>query len=113
LTAFPGCGCPAGFVLLKATHGLKTVFQFRGGCPNREEAELTLDTILAALKTERDRITRAIAALEGTATAAPARGTAAPATARKRRRRKMSAEARQRLSEFKKKWWAKRKRSVR
>lgn len=70
---------------------------------------MTLDTILAALKAERGKVAKAIAALEeGTATATPAPGTAAPS--RRRTHRKMSAEARQRLSEFKKKWWAKRKR---
>jgi hypothetical protein len=73
-----------------------------------------LDTILTALKAERDKLTKAIAALEGTATAAPASPTVAPATAigRRRRRWKMSAEARQQISEAKKKWWAKRKRKA-
>jgi hypothetical protein len=71
---------------------------------------LTLDTILAALKAEREKIARAIAALqEGTATTRLV-PTASPAATSRRRRRRMSAEARQRLSEFKKKWWAKRKR---
>jgi hypothetical protein len=68
---------------------------------------MILDTILTALKTERDRISRAIAALEGTTIASPK---AAPTKGRKRRRRKTSAEARQRMSEAKMKWWAKRKR---
>jgi hypothetical protein len=72
---------------------------------------LTLDTILAALKAEREKIARAIAALqEGTARAATARRAVAPAATRTRRRRRLSAEARQRLSEFKKRWWAKKKR---
>jgi hypothetical protein len=75
---------------------------------------LTLDTILAALKAEREKIARAIAALqEGTTAAAPASGTAAPATRRRRRRRKLSTEERQRLSEAMRKWWAKRKRKAR
>jgi hypothetical protein len=83
-----------------------------GRTPNDERSHtLILDTILTTLKAERDKIARAIAALqEGTVTAAPASRTAAPATRRKRGRRKMSAEARQRLSDFKRRWWAKRKR---
>ena len=74
---------------------------------------MTLDTILTELKAERDKLTKAIAALEGTPTPAPTSTTAAPATAtrRGRKRWKMSAEARQQISEAKKKWWAKRKRN--
>jgi len=68
---------------------------------------LTLDTILSALRAERDRLNKAIAALEGTATSA--RTAATPVKRRKRGRRKMSAEARQKISEAKTKWWAKRK----
>jgi hypothetical protein len=69
---------------------------------------LPIDTILSELKAERDRLNRAIAALEGidrepSSTAVRAKG-------RKKGRPKMSAEARQRLSEAKKEWWAKRKR---
>lgn len=63
-----------------------------------------LDTILTELKAERDRINRAIAALEGTT--APGNPTPAPAKARKRGRRKISAEARNKLSQAKKAWWA-------
>lgn len=68
---------------------------------------MRLDTILAELKAERDRLQRAVAALEGTA---PRRGrpkkTQIPTV---RRRRRMSAEARRRISEAKRKWWAERK----
>jgi hypothetical protein len=71
---------------------------------------LILDNILSALTAERDKLTKAIAALEGTTAAEPVSGRAAPATRERRERRKMNAEARQRLSEFKKKWWAKKKR---
>jgi len=65
---------------------------------------LHLDTILTELKAERDRINRAIAALEGTA--APANPTPAPVKGMKRGRRKISAEARNKLSQAKKAWWA-------
>jgi len=71
---------------------------------------LPLDTILAELKMERNRLNRAIAALEGVTRPTrrnPARG---PSRSRTRRRAKMSAEARQRISEAKKQWWAKKKR---
>jgi hypothetical protein len=55
---------------------------------------MTRDAILAELKSARDRLTAAIAALEGTA---PRRG---------RAKRHMSAEARRRVSEGMRKSWA-------
>jgi hypothetical protein len=68
---------------------------------------VTLNTILAELKTERDRLQRAIAALEGTT---PRRGRPKKAQiATVRRRRRMSAAARRRIGEAKRKWWAQRK----
>jgi hypothetical protein len=73
---------------------------------------LNIDTIVIALKAERERITRAIAALEDTASPTRAGRVAAPSGGKKRRRRKMSAQAKQRLSQMKKKWWAKRKREA-
>jgi hypothetical protein len=72
---------------------------------------LILDTILTALKAERDRIARAIAALggqHGTARHLPA-AKQALATFSSRRRRRMSAEVRERPPETKKKWRAKKK----
>jgi hypothetical protein len=68
---------------------------------------LTLDTILTELKAERDRLSRALAALEGTARAHNGRRKAK--NGRRRGRPRMSAAARKRLSEFKKRWWAERK----
>ena len=70
---------------------------------------MDLKTILTELKSERNRLSRAIDALEGTAVAASA-DVAAGIKKGRRRVRKMSAEARQRISEAKKKWWARRKR---
>lgn len=70
---------------------------------------MPIDTILNELKAERDRLDRAIAALEGIGRDPSVGYTAVPARGRKRGRPKMSAEARQRLSEAKKEWWAKKK----
>lgn len=68
---------------------------------------MMLDTILTELKSERDRLHRAITALEGTA---PRRGRPRRAkTAIARPKRRMSAEARRKISEAKRKWWAARK----
>ena len=64
---------------------------------------MTLDAILTELRAERDRLNRAIVALEGVNSASPT------AKRRKRGRPKMSAEARKQISEAKKKWWADRK----
>jgi len=70
---------------------------------------LSLDTILADLKSERDRLEKAITALEGiTRGASAGRSLAAPIPL-KRGRRKMAAAERERLSEVKKAWWAKKK----
>ncbi len=74
-----------------------------------EEPPLSLDTILAELKAERDRLNQAIAALEGVTRPERPNAAAAPPKRRKRGRAKMSAKTRQRLSEAKKEWWAKKK----
>jgi len=69
---------------------------------------VTRATILAELKSERDRLHRAISALEGTA---PRRGRPKKTQiATARRHRRMSAEARRKISEFKRKWWSQHKR---
>lgn len=70
---------------------------------------MSLDTILAELKAERDRLNQAIAALEGVTRPERPNAAAAPPKRRKRGRAKMSAKTRQRLSEAKKEWWAKKK----
>ena len=69
---------------------------------------MSIESILSELKSERQRIDQAIAALEGITRPVPS--TPAPAAkSSNRRRRKVSAEARQRLAEAKKAWWAKKK----
>jgi hypothetical protein len=77
---------------------------------------LRLDSILAELKSERDRLDRAISALEGgngrrgrpRKAIAKAEVPAAP----RRRRRHMSAAARKKISEMMKKRWAERKKKA-
>jgi hypothetical protein len=76
-------------------------------------ATLNLDSILSDLKAERNRLSRAIDALEDTAVSASEDvAKTVTRTFKKTRRRtwKMSAEARKQISDAKKKWWAKRKR---
>jgi hypothetical protein len=73
-------------------------------------ATLSLDTILAELKAERDRLGRATAALEGTAAAAPTSLT--PVHTGRRGGRQVSAEARRRMSEAQKRRRAKEKRAA-
>jgi len=72
---------------------------------------LNLDAILTELKAERDRIDRAIAALEGTA-AAPTSPKPAPAKTVKRGRRRVTAEGRKRMSEAQKRRRAKEKKAA-
>jgi hypothetical protein len=72
--------------------------------------------ILADLRSERDRIDRAISALESLNSAAKPQGRrpaaqAAPAPQRRRRRR-MSAAGRKRISEMMKQRWAERKKKA-
>jgi hypothetical protein len=71
---------------------------------------LDTERIIGLLKDERERIDRAIAALEGGRS--PKRTAAASVTSggsQPRKRRHMSAEARRRISEAQKKRWAKQK----
>lgn len=70
---------------------------------------MTRDTILTELRAARDRLHLAITALEGAAPR-PGRPKKAAATT-VRRRWRMSAEARRRISEAKRKWWAKQKKA--
>lgn len=70
---------------------------------------MSLDSILSDLKAERSRLTRAIEALEDTAVSVSKDVASAAQTARRRTWR-MSAEARKRISDAKRKWWAKKKR---
>ena len=71
---------------------------------------MDISQILEQLKSERDRLNQAIAALESVKTPAGGRRRAA-AKGRSRGRRRMSAEARRRISEAQKKRWARQKKS--
>jgi len=77
---------------------------------------MNIQNILADLKRERDRISTAIAALEGVGTGPRRRGRPAgsgsAASGRRPRRRRMSAAARKRISEMMKQRWAERKRKA-
>jgi hypothetical protein len=77
---------------------------------------LDIQTIVKELKRERDRLSTAIAALEGTDLAlTPRKSSAASnlaATPRKKRRR-LTPEGRKRLSDMMKKRWAERKKASR
>jgi len=73
---------------------------------------LDTERIIGLLKEEKERIDRAIAALEGGRS--PKRTSAAsvfPDGSPRRKRRHMSAEARRRISEAQKKRWVKQKKS--
>jgi hypothetical protein len=75
---------------------------------------MNIQNILADLKAQRDRIDRAIAALEGMGGRGPGRPAGKTAAAPARRgRRHMSAAARKRISEMMKLRWAERKRKSR
>ena len=73
---------------------------------------MDLQRIVSELKKERNRIDRAIAALEGTGTAVGRAGKTARTfrASGKPRKRRLSAEARKRISEAMKKRWAHRRR---
>lgn len=86
-------------------HGRRSVLRVRPR--KREKQPVTRANILVELKSERDRLHRAISALEGNA---PRRGRPKKAqVAIAPRGRRMSAESRRRISEAKRKWWAERK----
>lgn len=68
---------------------------------------MDLERIVSELKRERDRIERAIVALEGRDIAAkPRKTTSTLGAPRKFRKRRLSAEGRKRISEAMKKRWA-------
>jgi hypothetical protein len=74
---------------------------------------MDIQNILGDLKRERDRIDRAITALEGLGSGQRRRGRpvgSVNVTATRRPRRHMSAAARKRISEMMKQRWAERKR---
>ena len=66
---------------------------------------MNIDRILSDLRAEKDRIERAISALEGGAPARRGR----PVGSTNRRKRRLSPEGRRRLSEMMKKRWAERR----
>jgi hypothetical protein len=73
---------------------------------------MDIATILAELKKERDRLSRAIAALEGTDVVRPGSGKSAAPTLVIKKGKKgshLSAEGRKKLSEMMKKRWAERR----
>ena len=70
---------------------------------------MDIERIVAELKQERERLDRAIAALDGSVPLVRGRR-ATPGNGRRRARRHMSAEARKRISEMMKKRWAERRR---
>jgi hypothetical protein len=80
-----------------------------------KEQTLEIDRIVADLRREAERIGKAITALLGSATGAPAkRGRKAKAvpqgTQKRKRRGRLTPEGRRRLSEAMKKRWAERRR---
>src|ERR1039458_5887142 len=77
-------------------------------CAIKQEAKLDLNSIITELKTERDRIGRAIAALLEDAKVAVS-GTVRRAGAPKRRRGGITAAGRRRLSQAMKRRWAERR----
>jgi hypothetical protein len=68
--------------------------------------------IIAELEAERDRLSRAIAALKGGITTGSRGNGAARRVDAKKRRRRLSAAARKRISDGMKKKWAARKQRV-
>jgi hypothetical protein len=81
--------------------------------PTPKERSLDIPSIVAELKRERDRLSRAIVALEGPDTAATGtkRRVVAPqaATSSKKKRAGLTPAGRKRLSEMMKKRWAERR----
>jgi hypothetical protein len=77
---------------------------------------LNAERILSELKLERDRLGRAIEALEGSVgarrSAAPKATAAAPAAGPGRKRGRLTAAGRKRLSEAMKKRWAERRKKA-
>ncbi len=70
---------------------------------------MDLERIVAELKTERDRLDQAIAALEGKRTGATPKPAAPRAQKKSRRGHGLTAAGRKRLSEMMKKRWAERR----
>jgi hypothetical protein len=86
----------------------------RGSIQNRKHIKggnVDIAAIVSELKRERDRLNRAIAALEGTDGArTSSERRAAPTLVKAKKGRHLTAEGRKRLSEMMKKRWAERRR---
>ena len=89
--------------------GLKILYEQRP-----EESTLDTARIVAELKRERDRLNRAIAALDGDSPHSAARTSAAPnrATLTKKNGDRLTPAGRKRLSEMMKKRWAEKRRKA-
>jgi len=74
---------------------------------------LDIDRIVSELKKERDRIARAIAALEAVGSQGAARKSSGPRQVARRKRGGITPEGRKRLSEAMKRRWAERRRKSR
>ena len=72
---------------------------------------MDIERIVTELKRERDRLSRAIAALEGQPTKATTKRSAVPhrAAGSKKKRGRLTPEGRKRLSDLMKKRWAEKK----
>ena len=70
---------------------------------------MDIERIVADLKRERDRLSRAITALEGAETGAGIRSVALGRPPKKKRRHRLTPEGRRRLSESMKRRWAERR----
>jgi hypothetical protein len=72
---------------------------------------MDIKQIVSDLHSQRTRLERAISALEGLVPRrGPERAAKSASAAPVKKRRRMSAEARKRIGEAKRKWWAERKR---
>ena len=78
--------------------------------PKSGENKVDLNKILSDLKTERDRLNRAISALEGSGAGVAKRGRPVGSGKPAKKRRGLTDAGRKRLSELMKKRWAERKR---
>ncbi|HYN14394.1 MAG TPA: hypothetical protein VES66_01225 [Terriglobales bacterium] len=73
---------------------------------------MDINRILAELKTERDRIDQAIAAIGNIGSSRARRGRPPGKSTRKRRKHKLTPEGRKRLSDMMKKRWAERRKKA-
>ena len=98
----------------KYSHCASLPYPFQTNSQCSKEAFLDLQTIVAELKRERDRLSKAIAALEGTDMRRTSLRSAAVVSSRapRKRKRRLTPEGRKRLSEMMKKRWAERRKQA-